>query len=156
MAIVSAVGQMASSSGVRVRVLHRSAQTIAALQGEIDIMTAPWLRERLLGVLRDTVKSLVLDLSGVGFCDACGLAVMVATHRRATLLGITLCLAGPPPAVSKMLHMTGLDRSLVIHPTLADALALGEANCSQPRTEPSPSRPTVTAAVRAPQHGPAR
>lgn len=51
MAIVSAVGQMASSSEVRVRVLYRSAQTIAALQGELDIMTAPGLRERLLGVL---------------------------------------------------------------------------------------------------------
>lgn len=156
MAIVPAAAEHSESpSEVGVRVFYWLAHTIAVLQGEIDIMTAPGLRERLLGVLRHNRKPLILDLSGVGFCDAAGLAVLVATQRRATLLGFTLCLAGPLPPVADMLRTTGLDRSLAVHPTLADALALGEARRSQLRRKPSPSRPTVTAVaadIRAPQH----
>lgn len=142
-----AVVPTAGHPEVGVRVLYGPAHTIAMLRGEIDIMSASGLRERLLGVLHETMKPLVLDLSGVRFCDAAGLAVLVATQRRATLVGITVCLADPPLQVAKILRMTGLDRSLAVHPTLTDALALGEAGCSHPLLELSPSLPTVTAAL---------
>lgn len=111
---------------VGLRVDHRPAHTVAASQGEIDTATAPGLREQLLGMLRHTTRSLVLDLSEVR-CDASGLAVLIATQRRATLMAITLCLADPQPPVAKMLRVTGLNRCLCVHPKLTDALAPGEA-----------------------------
>jgi anti-anti-sigma regulatory factor len=49
--------------------------------------------------------------------------VLIGAHRRATSLGITLRLAAPRFQATTVLHATGLDRSLSIHPTLADALA---------------------------------
>jgi anti-sigma B factor antagonist len=103
--------------------LPQPAHTIVHLCGDLDIATAPALRERLLSVLWSGRRLLILDLSGVSFCDAAGLAVLVGTQRRATLLGITLRLAAPRPLVTKVLRVTGLDRSLTIHPTLPDALA---------------------------------
>ncbi|MEV0406506.1 STAS domain-containing protein [Actinoallomurus sp. NPDC050550] len=102
---------------------HCRARTIVKLRGDVDITTAPALRERLLEVLRPGMRLLILDLSEVWFCDAAGLAVLIGTQRRATRLGITLCLAAPRPRVAKALHVTGLDRRLTIHPTLADAIA---------------------------------
>jgi anti-anti-sigma factor len=106
-------------------ILHRPAHTLVRLRGDLDIATAPALRERLLVLLmlRPAMKALILDLSAVDFCDASGLAVLIGTHRRATLLGITLHLAAPRPRVAKLLHLTGLDHSLTIHPTLPNALA---------------------------------
>lgn len=97
----------------------QSAPTTVRLSGEIDIFTSPALRSRLLDSLRCSTSLLVLDLSAVSFCDAAGLAVMVGIQRRARLMGITLVLAAPRPSMSRVLRMTGLDRSLpIVNPEL--------------------------------------
>jgi len=110
---------------VHLSVLRRPVDTIAKLRGDLDVATAPALRERLATLLRLRMPMplLVLDLAEVWFCDAAGLAVLIGTQRRATSLGITLRLAAPRSQVAGVLHATGLDRSLSIHPTVADALA---------------------------------
>jgi anti-anti-sigma factor len=107
---------------VGLSVLRRPAHTIARLRGDLDIATAPALRERLAALLQPPMRLLILDLSEVGFCDAAGLAMLIGTQRRATSLGIALRLAAPRSQVAKVLHATGLDRALSIHPTLAGAL----------------------------------
>jgi anti-sigma B factor antagonist len=89
-----------------------AAATTIHLSGVIDIFTSHALRERLLRALRSSTNLLILDLSGVSFGDACGLAVLVGIQRRARSMGITLALAAPRPHVSKLLHLTGLDRNL--------------------------------------------
>lgn len=96
-------------------ILDRLTHTLVRLRGELDIATAPPLRERLLGVPRPGVRLVILDLSGVSFCDAAGLAVLISTRRRAVLLGTTLRLI-PSPPVTKLLRLHGLDRSLAIYP----------------------------------------
>jgi anti-anti-sigma factor len=103
-------------------VLSRPGLTIARLEGDLDIAATPALRERLLSVLGPGVRLLVIDLSGVSFCDVSGLAVMIGTQRRARARGITVRLAAPRPQMAKLLRITGLDRSLTICATLADAL----------------------------------
>jgi anti-sigma B factor antagonist len=98
------------------------AHIIAALSGELDIASAPDLRERLLCVLRPAASRLVIDLSAVRYADASGLAVLVGTARRATLLGGFLRLAAPTPAVTAVLRLTGLHRKLDIFPTVQAAM----------------------------------
>lgn len=70
---------------------------IAVLSGELDIASAPALREQLLGLLTPAASRLIIDLSAVSYADASGLAVLVGTGRRAGLLGGHLRLAAPPP-----------------------------------------------------------
>ncbi len=89
-----------------------SAPTTIRLSGEIDIFTSPALREDLLGVLRYSRSLLILDLSGVAACNACGLGVLVGVQRRAKTMGITVVLTAPRPYMSRLLHSTGLDRSI--------------------------------------------
>jgi anti-sigma B factor antagonist len=103
-------------------VLSRPAVTIARLEGELDIATTPTLRERLLGVFSPGMRLLIIDLSGVSFCDVSALAVLVATRRRARGLGVTVRLASPRPQMAKLLRVTGLDQCFTIHATLDDAL----------------------------------
>ena len=97
------------------------AYVIAALSGELDIACAPALREQLLGLLR-AASRLVIDLSAVSYADASGLAVLVATGRRAGLLGGFLRLAAPAPAVAKVLRITGLHQQFDIFPTVQAAI----------------------------------
>lgn len=103
------------------------ARTIIELRGDLDLAAAPALREHLLDALRHSTNLLILDLSGVRFCDASGLAVLVGAQHRAQLLGISLSVAAPRPQIAKVLRITGLDRSLAVYPTVPEALARATA-----------------------------
>jgi anti-sigma B factor antagonist len=96
--------------------------TIAELAGDLDIASAPALREQLLGLLRPGSGRLVIDLSKVSFCDASGLAVLVNTARRARLLGGFLRLAAVSPQAGRVLQLTGLHRRLATFPTVQAAV----------------------------------
>ena len=68
------------------------------------------------------VRLLVIDLSGVAFCDVSALAVLIGMQRRARGLGITVRLAAPRPQLAKLLRVTGLDQHFTVCATLDDAL----------------------------------
>ena len=96
--------------------------TIATISGDLDIAHVPVLREQLLGVLRPHASRIVIDLSGVTFCDASGLAVLVGVERRARLLGGGLRLAAPARPVATVLRLTGLDLHFQIFATVLAAI----------------------------------
>ena len=95
---------------------------IAALSGELDVASAPALREQLLALLRPAAGRLIIDLSAVSYADASGLTVLVGTARRAGLLGGFLRLAAPSPEVVRALAVTGLSQSLDTFPTVQAAI----------------------------------
>ena len=95
---------------------------ITTLRGELDIASAPALRDQLLDLLHPATSRLILDLSAVSYADASGLAVLVGTRRRAGLLGGYLHLAAPAPAVTKILSLTGLHQQLQVFPTIQAAI----------------------------------
>ena len=95
---------------------------IAALSGELDIASAPALRDQLLGLLTPATSRLIIDLSAVSYADASGLTVLVGTGRRAGLLGGHLRLAAPAPEVARVLSLTGLDQHLDISSTVHAAM----------------------------------
>jgi len=51
----------------------------------------------------------IVDMAGVDFCDSTGMNVLLAALRRARERGGDLVLAGPRPAVRKILQVTGLE-----------------------------------------------
>ena len=126
-------------------VLSRPAYTIARLEGDLDIVTTPILRQRLLSVLGPGVRLLVIDLSGVSFCDVSALAVLIATQRRARGLGITVRLAALRPQMAKLMRVTGLERHFTICAALDDALPVQRG---RPRTAISAPPAEVRPAMR--------
>lgn len=107
----------------RLRSVSPSGRTVISLSDGLDFTAAPALRERLIEVLRRRIDLLILDLSHVTSCDAAGLAVLIATQRRAGLLGITMRLVAPSLPVRKALRATGLEHNFTIYPDLSGALA---------------------------------
>jgi len=96
---------------------------VVALGGDLDIASAPAVRERLLSLLRPGACRLVVDMSAVRYADASGFAALVSTRRRAVLLGGTLRLAALRPEVAGVLAVTGLSRHLAAYPTVQAAVA---------------------------------
>jgi anti-anti-sigma factor len=95
---------------------------IVAIGGDLDIASAPAVRERLLSLLRPGACRLVIDMAAVRYADASGLAALVSTQRRAVLLGGGLRLAAPRPEVAEALTVTGLSRHLAAYPTVRAAV----------------------------------
>lgn len=112
-------------------VLSRPAFTIVRLEGDLDITTTPVMRGRLLSVLGPGVRLLIIDLSGVSFCDVSALAVLIGMQRRARGLGTTVRLAALRPQMAKLMRVTGLDRHFTICAALDDALPVQRG---RPRT----------------------
>ena len=94
-----------------------------AVSGEIDISSAPVVRERLIGLPRPQASRVIIDLSGVTFCDASGLAVLVGASQRAGLLGGVLRLAAPAPMMATVLRLTGLHSRFEIFATVSEAIS---------------------------------
>ncbi|MFE0130587.1 STAS domain-containing protein [Streptomyces sp. NPDC059037] len=74
--------------------------------------SATHVREVLHSALNDGTGDLVLNLSGLTFCDATGLGVIMGAHRRAGRLGRRLILQDVPRHLERVLVMTRLNRIL--------------------------------------------
>jgi anti-sigma B factor antagonist len=82
---------------------------IMSVTGEIDLYTAPGLQKELMTALGGDQVKLIVDMSGVDFCDSTGMNVLLAAHRYAREHGGELQLASPGSATRKVLQVTGLE-----------------------------------------------
>ena len=92
-------------------------------QGEIDIYTAPRLRELLIDLVTKGSYQLVVNLDKVGFVDSTGLGVLVGGLRRVRAHDGSLDLVGPRDRILKMLKITGLTEVFGIYETVDQAIA---------------------------------
>jgi anti-sigma B factor antagonist len=93
-----------------------------SVQGEIDLYTVPRLQRELAGVLAGGPVRLIVDLSGVDFCDSTGVNVLLAAHKQARDAGGDVELAAPRPAVRKILQVTGLEAVFTVTDNPAQAV----------------------------------
>jgi anti-sigma B factor antagonist len=84
--------------------------------GEIDLYTAPRLHSELAAVIANAAPEsrVIVDMSGVEFCDSTGMNVLLSCLRQVRERGGELELAAPRPAVMKILQVTGLDSVFTI------------------------------------------
>jgi anti-sigma B factor antagonist len=114
--------------------------TIMSVAGEIDVHTAPRLQGALAEALggQDPVR-IVVDMCGVGFCDSTGLNVLLAAQRRAREGGGELELAGPRPAIRKVLQLTGLQTVLTVRDDIAGDDIAGNGATREGATRDDPA-----------------
>ena len=99
------------------------APVVVTVRGNLDIDSAPVLTTTLDQVLDRPAPRVVVDLSGVEFCDSTGLSAFVVGHNRAAGTGGWLRLAAPTPFLADLLDTVGLAPRIGVYPTVADALA---------------------------------
>jgi anti-sigma B factor antagonist len=84
---------------------------VVAIRGEVDIQSAPELREELLQVIRRRGPQVTIDLAGVTFLDCAGINVLLATRRRAQLENGWVRLVRPPQQVRRALSLLNLEQA---------------------------------------------
>ncbi len=95
---------------------------VIALGGEVDLYTAPEFKERMVELIDDGKKQMVVDLSEATFIDSTTLGVLVGGVKRLRPAGGSLALVCTDQNISKIFEITGLDRVFAIHATRAEAL----------------------------------
>jgi anti-sigma B factor antagonist len=96
---------------------------VLSVQGEVDVATAPQLRERLVDAVAEGHAHIVLDLTNVGFLDSTGLGVIVGCLKRARANDGEIVIVSDQRSILKVLEITGLTAVFAIHPTVDAALA---------------------------------
>ncbi|MGA6162089.1 STAS domain-containing protein [Amycolatopsis magusensis] len=117
---------MASDGGsaLTVRTERQGATVILVLTGEIDLLTAPRMREAGAEALREGPAALVLDLTDVSFLASAGLEALVELQEKTSGTAPLRVVAGNS-ATLRPLEITGLTEVLAVYPSRAEALAVG-------------------------------
>lgn len=102
-------------------------RTVLEIGGEIDVYTAPLLRERLIELVAGGAHHVVVDLSRVEFLDSTGLGVLAGAHRRLRAAEGSLTLVCPHERLLKIFRITGLDSVFDIFDTVDAAASDGSA-----------------------------
>jgi anti-sigma B factor antagonist len=99
----------------------RSPLMILAVKGEIDVYTAPRLREQLVELVSQGHRQIVVDLEGVDFLDSTGLGVLVGGLKRLRSNGGDMALVCTQPRILKVFEITGLTTVFSISASVDEA-----------------------------------
>ena len=95
-------------------------RAIVSVGGEIDVYTAPKLRDRITELVGDGTYHIVIDLEAVEFLDSTGLGVLVGGLKKVRAHDGSLELVCSQDRLLKIFRITGLAKVFVIHDS-ADA-----------------------------------
>jgi len=101
-------------------------RTVVEVGGEIDVYTAPKLREQLVELVQNGSYHLVVDMEQVEFLDSTGLGVLVGGLKRVRAHDGSLRLVCTQERILKIFRITGLTKVFPIHDTVEEAAAASD------------------------------
>jgi anti-sigma B factor antagonist len=101
----------------------RAPHTLLVVKGEVDVYTAPRLRETIVELVSEGKKQIVIDLEGVEFLDSTGLGVLVGGLKRVRSHDGELSLVCTQTRILKVFEITGLTKVFPIFDSVDAATA---------------------------------
>jgi anti-sigma B factor antagonist len=101
---------------------------VIGVRGEIDLFTAPELKQKLTDAIEKGRNQIVVDLTETSFLDSTALGVLIGAVKRLRSNQGRLVLVNVDTNIAKTFEITGLDQIFTILPTRDEAVAaLAEA-----------------------------
>ncbi len=104
-----------------IRTERQRSQCEITLRGEVDVYTAPKLKEQLVAVIEDGCANVIVNLEGVSFIDSSGLGVLVSALRRARERDGAVRIVCTRENILKIFRITGLDKVFPVFTDVAEA-----------------------------------
>ena len=98
-------------------------RAIVEVGGEVDVYSAPMLREELARIGSPRPLRIAVVMEGVTFLDSAGVGVLIGCLKRAQATGGRVALVGCTPRVGNVLRRMGLDKLFGLHASIEDAFA---------------------------------
>lgn len=102
---------------------RRGQASVLTLRGEIDVYTAPRLREAIVDLVDEGISSIVVDMQQVDFLDSTGLGVLVEGLKRVKTREGNLSIVITQDKLLKIFDITGLSKAFAIRGSVDEALA---------------------------------
>ncbi|MEG9225000.1 anti-sigma factor antagonist [Aeromicrobium sp. Sec7.5] len=96
---------------------------VLEIGGEIDVYTAPRLREAVVEAIESGKLRLIVDVQRVDFLDSTGLGVLVGALKRVRADDGTLDIVCTHERLLKIFQITGLDKVFGLHDSVEAAVA---------------------------------
>ncbi len=96
---------------------------IIEVGGEIDVYTAPRLREAIVTAIEAGNTRLVIDVEKVDFLDSTGLGVLVGALKKVRADDGTLDIVCTQQRILKIFDITGLDKVFGLHGSVQAAIS---------------------------------
>ncbi|MFJ5265234.1 STAS domain-containing protein [Streptomyces sp. NPDC088387] len=96
---------------------------VMELTGELDYGSSSQVRDALPRLTLEPGRQLVVDLSGITFCDSSGITALLAARNHALAARADIVLATVPGHISRVFTVVGLDQVFTMHPTAEAAEA---------------------------------
>jgi anti-anti-sigma factor len=105
------------------RVDYHDTVGVVTLTGEVDIVQASPLRERLLGAVRNEDLGLVVDLSGASYIDSVGVSLLFELAERLTERQLRLAVVLPDSGlVGRVLGIVNMESVAELYSSVDDAI----------------------------------
>ena len=96
---------------------------LVAVRGDLDLHTAPELREALARAIDEGRSRLVIDLTETSYMDSSGLTALVVAHKRVRKRGGQLVVVNTDPSIGRTFEITGLHLLFPLVRERSEALA---------------------------------
>lgn len=96
---------------------------VLRVAGEVDVYTAPRLRERMIHLVDNGALYVIADLREVTFLDSTGLGVLVGSLKRLRARQGSLTLVIGADRILRIFWITGLHHVFVLRPSVQEAVA---------------------------------
>jgi anti-sigma B factor antagonist len=108
---------------------------VVSVEGDVDLYSAPELREQLAELSEEGAPRIVLDLSRATFLDSMALGVLLGAKKRLAATGGELEIVVATPDVRRILEITMLNRIFVLHESREEAVPGGTQASSASSSE---------------------
>jgi anti-anti-sigma regulatory factor len=114
---------------------------VVNVYGKAGASTAGLLHTGLRTALDSALLLIAANLAGAVLSDASALEVLAGIHRRAVLADQVFLVVAPDPQARETMRVTGLDRTLLVFPTVADFRAWSGSGAHPAGAQPDGAQP---------------
>ena len=104
-----------------IRSQHEGDTCAVKLAGELDVYSAPRLKDAMASAIDSGCVNVVIDLCDVTFIDSSGLGVIVGGLQKVRLLDGSMRIVCDNDSVLKIFKLTGLDKVFAIYSDMSRA-----------------------------------
>jgi anti-sigma B factor antagonist len=108
---------------LEVREDHDDGVMTLTIEGELDLATAPKVRDPLERAIESGISRIVVDMLGCGFIDSTGLGVLLHAAKRLEEKDGAMALVCVDDQIKRLLELTMIDRTIPVFDTRERALA---------------------------------
>lgn len=101
---------------------ERGGWTVLSVNGELDVATAPRLRQEAVKLVNGGTTQVAIDLSGCSFLDSTGLGVIIGILKRVKGHDGELVIVGAAAHVQKVFEITRVSDIVALHDSLDEVV----------------------------------